>query len=381
MDSVSYLADVIDRWYPDEYNAMFESMMVDAYFGKGGGYCIGVNSGTSALLAALAGVGVGAGDEVILPAFTFSAPAFAVEQLGAKCVFVDIERTTWNISTKRIESAITSKTKAIIVVHLYGLPADMPSIMELARHYNLEVIEDCAEAFYASIHGQYVGTFGDAAIFSFEKSKHITAGGGGAVITRNPKYAERIRKFSILGYSTLGASGTVGTKEDVQHPSFNRHYTFGYNFKLPELCAAVLCSQLEEAQKLVDMRIRNAEIYSKGLTNYYTVADKMQTQFVPIGFNHTYWTYAFLLPGSSDPTWTYEMFRRGYFKFGGHKFYAGWKCVPDEPYFRKTYSVDPRSYQVSRDVQEGVICLNTGFEDVEYVKVQAELLAEGLRAI
>jgi perosamine synthetase len=378
------LIDVIDRWYPGDYKTQFESDMVSLYYGDSGGYCIGVNSGTSALLAALAGVGVVAGDEVIVPSFTFSAPAFAVEQLGAKCKFADINPFTWNIGPAQIEPLITSRTKAIIVVHLYGLPADMLGIMKLARAYDLRVIEDCAETFLGSIYDQYVGTFGDMAIFSFEKSKHITSGDGGAVISQNTEYAERARKFSILGYSTLRAFGSVGTKDDIQHPDFNRHYSMGYNFRLPELCAAVLCAQLEKAQELVDIRIRNGKIYHEVVKDYI----ECLSQSTSVGYVHTYWTYAFLLPNAFNAIGeyeqhqqiqAYEQFRNEYLQFGGHKFFAGWKCVPDEPYFKKAYPhVD---IPVARIIQRSVICLNTSFKDAAYTKIQAELLREGFRRI
>ena len=317
-------------------------------------YAIGVNSGTSALLTALASIGVKEGDEVILPSFTFSAPAYAIEQLGAICKFADIDANTWNITAENIEPLITDKTAAIIVVHLYGLPADMFEILRLADSYNIPLIEDCAEAFLSKIDGVLAGTFGDMAIFSFEKSKHISAGGGGMIITNNGRFARNAKSFSTLGYRPHV------TKEELQNPDADRHYVMGYNFKLPEPCAEIALSKIRRAKEFVDFRIRNAMLYDEALPAKY------QRQYVPSGFTHTYWTYSFLLQFRSQ----YEKFRTEYINLGGHKFYAGWKCTPDEPFFRKKYKV---SIPVARDIQRRLVCLNTGL-DIETTKVQADIL-------
>ena len=368
-DEILNLMEVMRDWYPGKFVSEVEHKLSSIY----GGYTVSVNSGTSALLTALAGVGVRPGDNVITPASTFAAPAFAVQQLGAAPSFADIDYNTWNVSVDTIEPLITSDTTAIIVVHLYGLPADMPSIMEMADYYELKVIEDCAEAFMASIDGSYVGTFGDAAIFSFEKSKHITCGSGGAVTFQRGDHARRGRKYSILGYSNLTAYGHKGTKDDVQHPDFNRHYTMGYNFRLPELCAAVLSAQLDKAEELVDMRRTAGEIFREVTDRH----PRIVRQQIPRGFDHTYWTYAFGLPhsgtGRSTQVTMYELFREEFIKNGGDKFFAGWKVVPDEPHFSKAgYGVWDIPIK-ALSLQPRLVCLNTGVEK-KYAEEQAEIL-------
>lgn len=377
------LMEVLRDWYPGKFVKEVEEHMANIH----GGYAVSVNSGTSALQTALAGVGVRENDNVIVPASTFAAPAFAVQQMGAIPVFADVDRHTWNVSAETIEPLITDRTTAIIVVHLYGLPANMPEIMELARHYELKVIEDCAEAFMASIDGRYVGSFGDAAIFSFEKSKHLTCGSGGCAIFQREDHARRGRKFSILGYSNLTATGSRGTKDDVQHPDFNRHYTMGYNFRLPELCAAVLVPQLERAEEVVDVRVRTGNKFKDVIDRITSTAlmnDKYKTgverQYIRYGYKHTYWTYAFMLPqfgGRETQVKQYSLFRHIFTSFGGHKFFAGWRAVPDEPYFRKQgYGIWDMPMN-SLVIQPRLVCLSTGLDDKE-ADEQAEILHESL---
>jgi len=357
--------EVLRDWYPGKYVKEVESYLANIY----GGHAVAVNSGTSALQTALAGVGVRAGDVVITPAYTFAAPAYAVLQMGGVPTFADIDPLTWNVCPETIEPLITDKTTAIVVVHLYGLPADMRSIMELADYYNLKVIEDCAEAFMASIDGRYVGSFGDAAIFSFEKSKHITCGNGGAVVFRNPYDALKGRKFSCLGYTCRH------TKEDLQHPEANRHYVMGYNFKMPELCAAVLVPQLEDAESLVDMRIQAGKKFAEVVDLYPT----LNRQMVFPGIEHSYWTFAFALTSAfgGSQSAVYEEFRERFLANGGDTFYAGWKPVPNEPFFAaQGYSVWDLPMRAMA-LQPRLVCMNTGYDEKEADR-QAEILYKTL---
>lgn len=342
-----------------------------------GGYTVAVNSGTSALLAALVGVGVRPGDKVIVPALTFAAPAFAVQQLGAEPVFADINTLTWNIDVNTIEHLIDDRTTAIIVVHLYGLPANMPLIMELAKKYNLRVIEDCAEAFMASIDGQYVGSFGHAGIFSFQKSKHVSCGNGGAAIFSNADYARRARRFAELGYSTLTATGSKGTRDVVQHPNFNRHYSMGFNFRLPELCAEALVYQLDVADHLVEQRTEAAAIFKQAVGTQLKGSD----QYIPKGYEHTYWTYAFKLPQGVDREHQiaiYETFRKVYLHRGGDPFYAAWRVVSHEPHFKREGYHERYATRVALSVQPRLVCLNTGVKK-EAAEKEAEILNFALR--
>ena len=179
-------------WYIEgKEDEAFEQAFAD-YCGTK--YCIGVGNGLDALMLTLKALGIGEGDEVIVPSNTYIATALAVTYVGAKPVFVEPELSTFNIDPSRIEAAITSRTRAIMPVHLYGRVCDMDPIMAIAREYGLRVVEDCAQAHGAAYKGQKAGTFGDAAGFSFYPGKNLGAlGDAGAVVTNNPEIAEKVR--------------------------------------------------------------------------------------------------------------------------------------------------------------------------------------------
>lgn len=204
-------------------------------------------SGTAALHLIMAALGVGPGDEVILPTFTMIATAYAVSYTGARPVFVDSERRTWNMDIGQIEAKITERTKAIIVVHTYGHPVDMDPVLEIARRHNLYVVEDAAEAHGAEYKGRLVGNLGDAAAFSFYANKIITTGEGGMVTTNNAELAETVRTLRDHAFS----------KE--------RHFWhkyIGYSFRMTNLQAAVGLAQTEQMDGFVAQRRRNAARYN-----------------------------------------------------------------------------------------------------------------------
>jgi perosamine synthetase len=162
-------------------------------------YCVATNSGTSALRASLAMLGIGPGDEVISTPYTFLATNTAILEQGAKPVFADIKYDDLNIDPRSIEEKITNKTKAIICVHYGGIPCDMDEIMQIARRHNLPVIEDCAHALGSKYKGQYVGTIGDIGCFSFQVVKIITCGDGGIIATKNEEYYKKLKKYVWYG--------------------------------------------------------------------------------------------------------------------------------------------------------------------------------------
>ena len=212
-------------------------------------YCIGVGNGTDALFIALKTLGIGKNDEVITAANTFIATAEAITLTGAKVVFVDCTENTYNIDTQKIEKAITDKTKAIIPVHLYGQPADMDTILEIAKKHNLFVIEDAAQAHGAKYKGRNVGTFGDCACFSFYPGKNLGAyGDAGAVVTNNDLLASKIRMFA-----------NHGRKEKYNH-EFE-----GINSRLDGLQAAILNVKLKYLDLWNDRRRAIAKIYDEEL--------------------------------------------------------------------------------------------------------------------
>ena len=210
-------------------------------------HAIGVASGTDALHLALLAEGIGAGDEVITTAFTFIATAEAIKYVGATPVFVDIDPQTFNICPKAIERAITPKTKAVMPVHLFGQPADMPSIMALCEKYDLKLIEDCCQSFGASIDGKQTGAFSHAAGYSFFPSKNLGAfGDGGLVVTHSDETAETLRQLR-------------------NHGSKVRYYhdIIGYNSRLDEMQAVVLRAKLKRLDQYNAARRRSAHLYSE----------------------------------------------------------------------------------------------------------------------
>ncbi|MEM3616318.1 MAG: DegT/DnrJ/EryC1/StrS family aminotransferase [Candidatus Bathyarchaeia archaeon] len=205
-------------------------------------HAIAVNSGTAALHMAVVGAGVKRGDEVILPSFTFVATAETVVIAGAKPVFVDIDPETYNISPEAIEKSLTKKTKAVIAVDLYGSPADLKPVREIADKHGLKVIEDAAQAHGAVYKGKPVGTYADVACWSFYASKNMTTGEGGMITTNDDEVAETLRFIR-----------SHGEKEKY------RSILLGHNYRMPEIEAAIGIAQLKKLPSFLAKRRANAE--------------------------------------------------------------------------------------------------------------------------
>lgn len=230
---------------------------------------VGVASGTDALVLALRAFEIGAGDEVIVPPFTFMATAGAVSMVGATPVFCDIEPVTYNLDPAKIEAKITPRTKAIQVVHLYGHPADMKAIQEIARRHNLKIIEDCAQATGAEYFGKKVGTIGDIGCYSFFPSKNLGGvGDGGMVLTRDADVAERLR--SLRGH---------GSRKKYFHEEL------GTNSRLDEVQAAVLRIKLKHLDRWNEKRRAVARAYGEGMQGV------VQTPRELNGCRHVYHQY------------------------------------------------------------------------------------------
>lgn len=211
---------------------------------------IATSNGTTALHAALSSLGIGVGDRVLTTPFSFVATANAIRHVGAEPVFADIDSTTYNLDPESArEVATETQVDAIIVVHLYGLPAKMDAFVELAEDLDIPLIEDAAQAHGARYDGQSVGTFGDAACFSFYPTKNMTTGEGGIVLTDRPRVAERVRQFVN--------HGRTGTYD---------HSTVGYNFRMTSLEAAIGRVQLERLPEFIVQRRENAARLSAGLS-------------------------------------------------------------------------------------------------------------------
>ncbi len=250
-----------------KYAAAFEKSFAE-YIGVD--HCIAVANGTDAIEIALQAIGIATGDEVIVPANTFFATAEAVSNVGAIPIFVDCEPNFYNINTAKIEEKITPKTKAIIPVHLYGLPAEMDAVMEIARQHGLKVLEDCAQAHGATYKGQTIGTFGDAASFSFYPGKNLGAyGDAGAVVTNNAKVAEQCRLIANHGQAAK-----------------YRHTLNGRNSRMDGIQAAVLSVKLQHLDSWLDARRLNAARYNELLAD-----TDIPLPTVPDHLVHTYHLY------------------------------------------------------------------------------------------
>ena len=209
-------------------------------------------NGTCALHLALYALGLKPGDEVIVPSFTYVATANAVRYCGANPVFVDVDDETWCLNSECIEKAITSRTKGIIPVHLFGHPADMDPINRLAQIYNLWVVEDAAEAVLAKYKGRPVGSLGTIGTFSFHSAKVFTSGEGGAITLNDDKLESFIRMICSHG---------MDTKRRFFFP------VVGFNYRLTNMSAALLCAQLERHETILNKRNKIFEIYTKKLQN------------------------------------------------------------------------------------------------------------------
>ena len=222
----------------------------------GAKFALGVTSGTAALDCAVAALGIGPGDEVIVPAYTWWSDYTCVVHAGALPVFAEIDNTL-NLDPKHFEKKITSRTKAVIAVHLLGGPCDMDPIMETARKHGIAVIEDCAQCVGGSHRGKKLGSVGDVGIYSFQVNKMMTSGEGGAVVTNDPAAYERAARFHDMGTIRSVFTNRIGSSQ---------MQTFaGENFRMSEFTGAVLGAQLSKLASMVDQLHRNAEAVYNGI--------------------------------------------------------------------------------------------------------------------
>lgn len=239
-------------------------------------YGSAVTNGTAALQLVIAAIGIGKGDEVIVQSFTNIATCYAIVHNGATPVAVDSESKTWNIDPSKIEKVITKKTKAIIVVHIYGHPVDMKPVLQIAKKYGLYVIEDAAEAHGATYYGRKAGSLGDAACFSFYANKIITTGEGGMIVTNNKKIYERSQLLKNLAFSPKKRF---------------THYHLGNNFRLSNLQAAIGLAQMERIDEFIEKKRRIAHKYNKILKDVPGITLPCEEPWA----KNVYWMYGVLV--------------------------------------------------------------------------------------
>jgi dTDP-4-amino-4,6-dideoxygalactose transaminase len=312
-----------------------------AFFGVK--HAITLTNGGAALHVALIALGIGPGDEVIVPAFTMAAPWFAVMYTGAKPVFVDCETETWNIDPEKIETKITPKTKAILPVHLYGTGNNMPAIMQIAKNRNLKVLEDCAQAHLAEINGKMVGSFGDIAAFSFYPTKNLGAfGDAGAIVLNDSEI-----------YEKLIALRNLGQKEK------NNHIYLGFNNRLDPIQAMALSLKLKRLPALTKEREEAGEYYNR-LIEKKGINIKYQ-KTLP-GHSHVYHLYPILLAAGDRSAIQNRLLSQGvetgvYYPVPVYK----------QPFYKNTIDACP----VTDPICENILCLPMYFgitkEEQEYV--------------
>ena len=273
----NYLNECIDTGWVSANGRFIDEFEKEFAKFCGTEYALACSNGTVTLHLAMRALGIKAGDEVIMPTFTYIATANAVAYCGAKPVFVDSEPDTWTIDPEAIERAITDKTKAIIPVHIYGLPANMDKIMKIAKKYNIPVVEDAAEAHGAMWNGKRVGSIGDIGSFSFFGNKIITSGEGGMLVTNNEGLYKKM-KF-------LRSQGVDPNKRYW-------HLELAYNYRMTNMQAAVGLGQLENISWHMNERLRVAKLYKKHLCD---MEEYFTEQVVPQDASHSYWMYTILL--------------------------------------------------------------------------------------
>ncbi|MDB2497681.1 DegT/DnrJ/EryC1/StrS family aminotransferase [Alphaproteobacteria bacterium] len=249
----------------------------------GAQHSIAVTSCTAALHLSLAALGFGPGDEAIVPAFTWISTANVVEHLGGKVVFCDIDLDTFNLDVAQLKSKITSRTKAILPVHLFGLAADMAAISDLAKKRHLWIVEDAACGFGSRHKRQHVGTFGDTGCFSFHPRKSITTGEGGMITTQSSELAEKLRCLRDHGAAMSDLQRHMGARPYLlaDHPDA------GYNQRMTDIQAALGAAQMDRAQAIIQERQRLASRYDAAFANL----PWLKVPACPEGFEHSYQSY------------------------------------------------------------------------------------------
>ena len=318
-----YLKELLNGGFPGKSEPGFTGRLEAEFAEKFGvKFAISFANGTATLHAALHALGIGPGDEVIVPPLTMSSTTLAVLHAGAKPVYADVDRETFVMSVESAKKKITSRTKAIMPVSLYGLPAPVPELKKLG----LPVVEDSAQCFLGSIDGKLAGAIGDLGSFSFQNSKHITCGEGGMVITDDPELAAAVRRFSSLGYGQISPEPGKSKidKNMIASPETIRHTHSGFNFRMSELCAAFTLAQLENLDKFVAMRKMCGEAFFEAASG----CSWLQPQKSPAGTVNSFWAAAFCLD-TGFVSW--EDFHKAMIAAGSDGYYGAWRLAYHEP--------------------------------------------------
>ena len=352
-----YLIECIRTgWISSEgpFIKQFENKFADITNRK---HAIAVSNGSVALDATIVALGLSRGDEVIMPTFTIISCAAAIIRSGAKPVLVDADPITWNIDVTKIEEKISNKTKAIMVVHIYGLPSNMDVILDIAKKYNLQIIEDAAEMHGQTYNNIPCGSFGDVSTFSFYPNKHITTGEGGMILTDDDDLAEKCRSLRNLCFNS---------KQRFVHDEL------GWNLRMTNLQAAVGVAQLERLNEFVAIKRNMGEIYNNLLHELKEVQlPKKSTHYA----NNIYWVYGIVLNESISFDALEAMKRLSSKGIGTRPFF--WP-MHLQPVFAKMGLFQGEKYPVSENIARRGFYLPSGMALNENQIIQS---AEALKKI
>lgn len=316
-------------------------------------YSIPVCSGTAALHLALDCLNIKAGDEVITTPFTFPSTAHVITYVGAKPVFVDIDRDTFNIDPKKIKKAVNKKTKAIIPVHIAGYPCEMDEITDIAKKYNLYVIEDATHAVEAWYKDKKIGTISDLTCFSFDVTKNIAGGMGGMIVTTNKYWAEKIKNFSHLGI----VEKKFSLPNETIYP--------GYRYDMTEFCATIALNQLKRVEKNLRTREKYWNMYNKAFAGIQEITIPKIKEIV----KHSRHLYMVLL-NFNKLTYSRSKFMEDLASKGvGTR--IRFSSIHLHKYYREKYNFKKNDFPVSEEISDRVVCLPLSAalseKDIKYI--------------
>ena len=375
-NELKYLQEVLGN-SDDVKKNPFTDRLEEAFCNKYGvKYAIAVNSGTSGLHAALVAAGVKSGDEVITTPFTVVVDSTVPVIMGAEPIFADIDPETRNIDPKSIQERITKKTKAIIPVAHDGLPYDIDEVKKIADENDIIVVEDDAQAMLAEYKGRYVGKDANITMFSFERTKHVSTGEGGMLITNDEDLATKARKFAGMGFKNLSARKSdlvAGVPLEYQTPSYERNDAVGLNYRFNEFLAAIALAQFEIADERVKLRRDIAKLYTEIFTN-----TNFKMQKIPEGYVSSYFTYAVESPFEKINEWS--DFHKHHINNGGDDFYAAMILSYEEPIMKKLgyYEKCKGTCPIAEKIQPKMMQFKTNYRTIEDAKKQISILKSSL---
>lgn len=353
-----YLIECIDSgWISSEgpFVKKFEeefSKLVERKYG------IAVSSGTAAIDIAVTSLGIGKDDEVIIPTFTIISCINQIIRAGAKPVFIDCDPLTWNMDTSQIEKKITNKTKAIMVVHIFGLPVDIDPILEIAQKYNIRIIEDAAQMHGQKYKGKPCGSFGDISCFSFYPNKHITTGEGGMIVTDNEYLSERCKSLRNLC---------------LKPEKRFFHEELGWNYRMTNIQAALGLAQLERLEEFVSRKREIGKLYTRFLSdldNYIQIPIEY-TEYA----KNIYWVYGIVLKKSVKFNAEIAMKKLSKTGIGTRPFFYPLHL---QPVFKKMGLFGGESYPIAENIAERGFYLPSG---LALTDSQIKEVAENLKKI